>query len=303
MPFVIFAIPYTTMGNVNIPDAYCLPHLMMEISYINNFSQDVPVSGSPEKYNDYDFATQLRLGLFDRVDLGFVYASTAGYLSNLKIKIMDETERLPAFSCGLLNLFSEVADTEDKSSPALYDYPDYIDYIKYSPFGVISKSVVMVTGVSSFEYIEATFHLGMGARRFRGRGESSRYASGIFVGAELKPARFLKLYGEIDGQNANLGMDIILGNLTIGGAIYRLEELVKTQDAQRYAINISYTLDSFSEIKASEKRRKISYGNYLNSRPYNEGESLEDELERIRQRRLQAEKELEEIRKLLQNQE
>ncbi len=299
------AIPYTASGSVNIPDAYCLPHLMMEFSYVNNFTENGKVPGQLEPYDEYDYAGVFRIGLFNRADLGFVYTSTAGFLANLKIKIIDETEVLPAFSIGCLNMFSEVRDNGTNVMSPEYEYPDAVDYIRFSPFGVISKSMVMVTGMRSMEYLEATFHLGMGARRFRGRGTYNAYATGILLGVEIKPARWLNFGFEIDGQDANIGLDFNFKNLAIGFGLYRFEDLVLADLGEKFAINIKYTLDALSEIKASDKRRKVPMSHYMDSRTYpggEEGESLEAELERIRERRQQAEKELEEIRKLLQEQ-
>jgi len=301
---VAFALPYTSMGGINIPDAYCLPHLMMEFSYVNNFISDDYVPGQAEPYDEYDYSGVFRIGLFNRADVAFVYNSTSEFMTNLKIKIMDETEVLPAFSIGCLNMFSEVHDSGTAVMSPEYKYPDAVDYIRFSPFGVISKSVVMVTGMSSMNYLEATFHLGMGARRFRGRGSKSAYASGILLGMEIKPAKWLTFSGEIDGQDGNLGLDFIIKNITLGFGIYHFEDLISTNSGDKYAINVKYTLDALSDLKASEKRRKVSMAHYMNNRTYmgEEGSSLEEELERIRERREQSEKELEEIKKLLQEQ-
>lgn len=303
---VLTAIPYTAMGNVNIPDAYCLPHLMMEFSYVNLFTEDGTYPGATEPYDKYDYAGVYRIGLFNRLDLGFVYTSTAGFLSNIKVKVTDESEIFPAFAVGCLNMFSEVSDGGGKFISTEYKYPDGIDYVKFSPFGVMSKSVIMVTGMNSMQYLEATFHLGMGARRFRGRGDYSSYATGIFMGMEIKPARWIGFGGEIDGQDANLHLNINIKNLTIGCGVYHFEDLINKSLGDKFAINLSYTMDSLSEIKASDKKRQVPISSYSNNKFYNgegEGESLEAELEKIRERRKQAEKELEEIRKLLQEQE
>ena len=74
----------------------------------------------------------------------------------------------------------------------------------------------------------------------------------------------------------------------------------------KLAINLKYTLDKFSELKAADKRMKtVAPRTIHRTKPgveeYDEGTNpLMDELEQIRKRRKQAEKELEEIRKLLQ---
>lgn len=302
---VLTAIPYTASGNVNIPDAYCLPHMMMEFSYVNLFTENGTYPGATEPYDEYDYAGVIRVGLFDRVDVGFVYTSTAGFLANLKMKIMDESPYLPAFSIGCLNMFSEVSDSGGQTVSSEYEFPDGIDYVKFSPFGVMSKSLIMVTGMQSMQYIETTFHLGMGARRFRGRGDVTHYFTGIFMGAEIKPCNWLSFGSELDGLNVNMNLNFHISNLTLNFAVYKFEELIRSTNGDKFALNVCYTLDALSEIKASDKRRKVQISDYNNQRYTGdkESDSLENELEKIRQRREQAEKELEEIRKLLQEQE
>lgn len=302
----LLAIPYTASGNVNVPDAYCLPHLMMEFSYVNYFTNGGNYPGATKPYEQYDYAGVYRIGLFNRADLGLVYTSTAGFYANLKVKVIDESDIFPGFAIGCLNMFSEVKDSGDKYVSAKYKYPDALNYARFSPFGVISKSVIMVTGMNSMQYLESTFHLGLGARRFRGRGQYNSYATGIILGMELKPAKWLSFGGEIDGQDGNLYMNLYIKNLTLSAGIFHFEDLISKSLGDKFAINLTYTMDSLSEIKASDKKRKVPISSYLNYRTYGgqpEGESLESELERIRQRREQAEKELEEIRKLLQEQE
>jgi len=297
----LFAIPYSAMGNINIPDAYCLPHLMMEISYVNNFTD-----GISKKYDGYDFATNLRIGLYNRVEVGLVYTSTAGFYGNLKVKLLSETETLPAISFGLLNLVTKVKDSG--SNPmAAQDYTDAISYIKVSPFGMLSKSIVIITGIPMIEYLQTTYHLGLGARRFLGKGKYSHYFMGVFFGMDIKPSKHWGVSGEIDGQGLNLGINAYIDNFTIQAAAYQVESMAKG-DAYMFAINLQYTLDKFSDKKASEKHKKLQTSRYMtNSSISGTGDSYYDganplleELEQIRQRRKQAEKELEEIRKLLQ---
>ena len=97
----LFSMPYSTLGNINIPDAYVLPHKMVDISYTNYFVNDGVLfdeNGEIERYNGYDFAGSIRFGLFDRGEIGIVYTSTAGVFGNLKFRLINETETLPAIS-------------------------------------------------------------------------------------------------------------------------------------------------------------------------------------------------------------
>lgn len=305
----MFAIPYTSMGNVNIPDAYVLPNMMMDISFTSFLTSNGVVQGDPEPYDAFDYAGNFRIGLFDKAELGVVYTSTAGVLVNFKLKLISETEVLPAFSFGMLNLFSEVTDPGTNDFSDIYEYPDPVDYVRYSPFLVLSKSTVIVTGIAGMDYLETTIHAGMGARRFRGRGNINTYVNGLFGGLDLKPSKYWSVDGEIDGQDVNIGLNFFFKNFTLNACVFRLEDLASGKLGEKFAFNLKYTLDAFSELKIDERRTKASTSRYIQNRAvpgsgsyYEQGGTnlLQEELEQIRQRRKQSEKELEEIRKLLQ---
>ncbi len=309
----LFSIPYTTLGNINIPDAYVLPHKMVDISYTNYFVSDGMVPGMDNRYNEYDYAGSIRFGLFDRGELGIVYTSTAGVFGNFKVRVISETETLPAISFGLTNLFSSVSDYEKTELGSLgYEFTDAQDYISNSPFLVISKSLVIITGIPAMDYLETSFHFGMGQRRFQGKGETVKSFAGVFWGMDVKPSRYWGFDLEWDSQNINAGLNGFYKNFTLRAGMYEVEDLLGIkgdEGSKKYAINIKYTLDKFSELKAAEKRKKtigiqqraMQKVSPAGEETYDEDSNpLRDELEQIRQRRKQAEKELEEIRKLLQ---
>ena len=309
----LFSMPYSVMGNINIPDAYVLPHKMVDISYINYFVGDGVLPGIEERYGEYDFGASVRFGLFDRGELGIVYTSTAGIFGNLKFRLINETESLPAVSFGMTNLFSSVANYEKEDLASLdYEFTDPQDYISNSPYLVISKSLIIITGIPIMDYLETSFHFGMGQRRFQGKGETVKNFAGIFWGMDIKPSRFWGLDLEWDSQNINIGLNGFYKNFTLRAGMYELEDFLGIKDdmgSKKYALNLKYTLDKFSELKAAEKRKRtvgvqqraIQKITPEDEETYNEDSNpLHEELEQIRQRRKQAEKELEEIRKLLQ---
>jgi hypothetical protein len=310
----LLSMPYSTMGNINIPDAYVLPHKMVDFSYTNYFVSDgnIPWSDTTgTRYNEYDYAGGIRIGLFDRAEIGLIYTNTAGVFGNLKVRIISETETLPALSFGILNLFSSVSDFEKETIPEKYDFTDPIDYVKNSPYLVVSKSLVIITGIPIMDYLETSFHFGMGQRKFHGKGETVKGFGGTFGGIDVKPSRYWGFDLEFDSQNLNFGLNGFYKNFTLRVGMYELEDYMGMkgdEGSQKLAINLKYTLDHFSEMKASEKRKKtISHRSRSMERTtpdvetYDEDSNpLRDELEQIRKRRKQAEKELEEIRKLLQ---
>lgn len=314
---ILFSMPYSSLGNINIPDAYVLPHLMADVSYVNFFVSDGVIFQEdvtePLQEGMYDFAASVRVGLFDRGELGIVYTSTAGIYGNLKLRLINETETLPALSFGLINLFSSVSDFDKTELPGLgYEFTDPSDYISNSPFIVVSKSLVIITGMPAMDYLETSFHFGMGQRRFQGKGETVKDFAGVFGGFDIKPSRYWGFDFEWDSQNINFGLNGFYKNFTLRAGMYEVEDFLGIKGdkgSKKYALNIKYTLDKFSELKASEKRKKTVASKQRAMRKvspdteetYDEDSNpLHDELEQIRQRRKQAEKELEEIRKLLQ---
>jgi len=310
---IMFAMPYSTMGNINIPEAYILPHKMVDISFTNYFIGGGVIEGNVGSIKDnlYDVSGSVRFGLFDRAEVGFVYTSTAGAFGNLKVRIINETEKLPVISFGITNLFSSVSDFENEYAHDA-EYTDRQDYISNSPFLVISKSLVIITGVPLMDYLETSFHFGMGTRRFLGKGIVVRDFGGVFAGMDIKPSRFWGFDLEWDSQNINLGLNGFYKNFTLRAGLYELEDFFNVKgdnSSKKYAINLKYTLDKFSDLKASEKRKKTTNVQQRAKQRVTPGgeeiydedsNPLRDELEQIRQRRKQAEKELEEIRKLLQ---
>lgn len=309
----LLSMPYSTLGNINIPDAYVLPHKMVDFSFTNFIVGDgeVPALGDSANYQ-YDFAGSVRVGLFDRGELCIIYTSTAGVFANVKVRVINETESLPALSLGVTNLFSGVRNYDKVKLSEEYDFTDPIDYISNSPYLVISKSLVIITGVPVMDYLETSFHFGMGQRRFQGKGETVKDFAGVFWGFDVKPSRYWGFDLEWDSQNINFGLNFFYKNFTLRGGMYEMEDFLgikADQGSKKYAVNISYTLDKFSELKATEKRKSSSVEKQramqkvtpANEENYDEDTNpLRDELEQIRQRRKQAEKELEEIRKLLQ---
>ncbi|MCK4956345.1 MAG: hypothetical protein KAS49_01830 [Candidatus Cloacimonetes bacterium] len=305
----VLAIPYASMGNINIPDAYVLPHKMIDVGYTNFFVND-GISGAGESYEGYDFATITRFGLLNKAEVGIVYTSYGHVYANAKLRLISETETLPGIAMGVVNLFSGINEEDLKDQ----DFPQPRELLSNSPFVSISKSIVLVTGISGLNYLETTFHGGIGGRKFQGTGKTVKKFSGLFFGIDIRPSRYFGVDAEFDSQNINLGVNGYVKNLTFRLGIYELESFAGLNDnGTRIALNLGYTFDQFSDLKAAEKRKSVkitqSQKNYQgDTRPRDSYQQmtptdnpLMEELEQIRKRREQAEKELEEIRKLLQD--
>lgn len=302
------AMPYLCLGNINIPDAYVLPNKMVDFGYVNYFVSDGHVYGDAD-YDAYDYGGYLRFGILDRAELAVVYTNTADVFGELKLQIISETESIPALSVGVSNLFSSVDDFELDDPTLDYEFTDPSDYIKNSPYIVVSKSLVLITGIPRIDYLETSFHGGVGVRKYLAKGETMKNMSGIFGGIDVKPSKYWGMDLEMDAHNINIGINAFYKNFSLRCGLYELEDYLGAKDgggSKKVAINLNYTLDSFSDIKVTEDRKKTKSADSLhNVSPTGTQEgknALKEELEQIRQRRKQAEKELDEIRELLQGQ-
>jgi len=308
----IFAVPYASMGNVNIPDAYILPHKMIDLGYTNYFVSNIGEGASAvaEDLEGYDFAITSRFGLYNRAELGVIYTSYEKIYANVKVRLINESETVPALSVGAVNLFSGVS--EDDLDEGV-DFPDGRELLANSPFIAVSKSIVIVTGLNGMNYLETTFHGGIGGRKFQGQGEITKNLSGLFLGLDIRPSKYLSVDLELDAQNINLGLNAYFQNFVLRAGIYEIESIMGVNErGTRIALNVGYTFDQFSDVKAAERRKPVEVTPGRTYQPAETGREsyqqatpmdnpLMDELEEIRKRRQQAEKELEEIRKLLRD--
>ena len=317
----VFAIPYAVLGNINVPDAYILPAKMVEFSLVNYIVSDGTVYGTatqadPRNADGYDYAGAISYGFINRAELGLVFSGHENIFGNLKIKLLTESEKIPQISFGVENIGSKV-ENFDEAYSYNYDFTDPRDYIKNSPYIALSKSALLLTSIPQFKNLESTVHFGIGTRRFKGTRSITKNFSGAFGGIDLKPTRNISFNLEFDSQNLNLGANIYYKNFTVRGCIYRLEDLFKDNKSanygQKFAIGIKYTMDTFSDLKTSQKdgylkssvpppapNRKITKTLPETQTIEYDSNPLLEELKQIRERRKQAEKELEEIRRLLQ---
>ncbi|MCD4651016.1 MAG: hypothetical protein K8S56_04430, partial [Candidatus Cloacimonetes bacterium] len=179
---------------------------------------------------------------------------------------------------------------------------------------VLSKSTVF-RGVPVLGNVESVLHLGLGRGRFVGNTETSKQLNGLFAGFEGKISNLITFMAEMDGHNVNAGFGLTVKNLTARVGFYRIEEINRDDISAepRIALNLKYTFDQFSEIKYKERNQVLpaapSAGPTSGSRRVISDRQSTDqvgenpllkELELIRQKRQQAEKELEEIKRTLQ---
>lgn len=305
----IFAIPYTVLGNVNTPDAYVLPHLMAEINYTSYFVNDEPAFGDDDIH--YAQGGAISMGILNRGELAVVAASEDNYYCNAKVKLFTETPQYPSLAIGVDNMFTRFSDKGDNQTVG--DLPDRDDYIKNSPYFVLSKSTLILTDIDFMRELETVFHFGVGARKYHGKGSTTKHAGGFFGGIDFRFSEIIGSNIEFDSRNINLGVDIFYQNFTFRAGLFEVEDYFKIKgenSGYKFAINLKYTLDAFSDVKAKNKDRMFesntstgrtrAYQSFKDNKQPVSNDPVLEELKKISERRKKAEKELEEIKKLLE---
>ncbi len=203
-----------------------------------------------------------------------------------------------------------------------YQYQDIDDYIENSWYFVISKSVVWadVPFLQNFgiDYLESVMHLGLGQGKFVGNVDFSKKFNGLFGGIEAKVSDLASVFAEIDGHNINVGGSLSIKKWTVSAGMYRLEEIFNDVESDpKFALSVKYAIDAWSELKYNERnavestpgtssvpsgRRTVRQGKKEVQEQSGDNPLLQ-ELEAIRAKRKEAEKELEAIKSLLEEEE
>jgi len=249
---VAYATPFQTIGMLRTPDAYVLPHKAAEILLVGYYRDVVkPQYMDMDEFGNFVPYGMLGVGLFDRVELG-LFAGDDVYFMNLKVKVIQETNKIPQVSVGMDNIFSPVnrhrtQDHTPTTAPGweYADHPDKASYEYYSPYIVGSKQVV-------FGGVNWMFNLGVGTNRFIGWDQRARIWNGLFYSIELSPLKNLALQGEFSGHEFNAGIKYSYKNFGLKVGIEALEDFVKDngyEDNLRVAVGLSYLFDEYAEGK------------------------------------------------------
>lgn len=295
----LFAVPYTTMGNLRVPDAYVLPHKSAEFTFTNYFRREASSFTSNKPY-EYVPMGMINIGLFDRIGLG-AWAGDEILFANVKVKIIEETVSIPQVAVGIDNLFSEIK--EDANNPAYsnYDWFSKVDrhfYERNSPYITFTKASV-IKGMTGLPLLETYITLGVGRNKFRGQVDLAKRFEGVFGSITIKPAKNVSLTFENDGFNINAGGLYTYKNFGFKISYVGIEE----QENNRIGLGISYLFDKY----ADPKRKQIQVGDdrmlesdavrsqYL-GKDVDVNRDLLEELKKLREQREQAQKVLEELK-------
>jgi len=258
---VLDAAPFQTLGMLRTPDAYVLPHKAAEILLVGYY-RDVarPTYVDPDMNKKIVPYGMIGVGLGDRVELGFFGGDSVYYL-NAKLKLIQETLRIPQVSIGMDNILSPVnrhrAQDWTPANAADWDYadhPDKVDYEYWSPYLVTSKQMV-------FGGVNWMFNLGIGSNRFTGQVPRSRLFNGLFYSIELSPFKNFFIQGEYSGHDFNAGLKYNIGNFGIKVAGQAIEDLTKDngyEDNLRLALGVSYLFDKYAKAKRRPDLRELA---------------------------------------------
>jgi len=247
---LLSSIPYTCQGVLNVPKAYVLPSGMFDIAYTMYGVND------KDGFNDDDFhflhAGILNVGLFDLGEIGIVALSEDVYYGNFKIKILHEKLEIPALAFGMENVFSKF----DQKGSNLFEenLPDRNDYIKNSPYLAASKSGLILTDIAGLSKIELLLSVGIGWRKFHGKGSIVKHAVGRFGSLDVRFSDRFGITAQYDAHNINLGLSYLYKNLQVSAGIIELEDYwaVKHEHFYKIGLNLKYTFDFLSDVKINK---------------------------------------------------
>ena len=246
---MLFGAPFQTLGMLRTPDAYVLPHKAGEILLVGYYRDVAKPTSDMDKFGKFVPYGMLGVGLGDRVELGLFGGDKIFYM-NAKVKVIEETLRIPQVAVGMDNIFSSVQKrrAQDESDPADWYYaqhPDKTDYEYYSAYVVGSKQVVI--GRTNW-----MFNLGAGSNRFTGQVPRSRIFNGLFYSVEFSPIKDLYLQGEYSGHDFQVGVKYTIDNFGIKLGTQAIEDLFKDngyEDNFRIALGVSYLFDKYAKAK------------------------------------------------------
>ena len=188
----------------------------------------------------------INFGLCDKVELGLILLTPYEAVANAKFQILQEKDKRPALSVGILNI-------TDKERITSTGNDSLWDPMNYTLYAVLGKKIPHL----------GRGYLGIGNRWFKAHGSEDTEGSGIFFGIE-KEFKPLTLIAEFDGKYPNLGMEFDLSRgLKLKTAISELRYLDEKYEDDapkeiKFALGLTFSnkasLDTRKELKKVQKQ-------------------------------------------------
>lgn len=208
LAFVLFcsvasggSLPFSRAGVIDSPDAYVLSHTEIEAGFSGAAYTVADSAGSTD--SEFKITGHVDVGLFRYGQIGVSWLDDGGLAGSVKVGILSEGIRVPAFAIGLENISGEKnIDCFAADSGELYSYNHAQNMTAY---GVLSKDLYTLIG------LQATISLGIGTGRFVGviengaAGIGSKIAGGFFGSIVFRPSENFSIAFEEDGRDFNLG--------------------------------------------------------------------------------------------------
>ncbi len=201
---------------------------------------------------------------------------------NVKYSFFKETIKNPAMAVGIVGIEGAIKEVFDSSKKEAW-----------APYLVLSKSF-------SIKSVKSIIHFGNGqGEYFHSFSTYDKYFLGFFGGLSVFINDNITLSGEARGANLNACAVYEWDKISLKGGLVHFEEIIMgdTKSGFTFFLSFKYTIDHFA--KQAKNRQQIIQQNIVPSTD-NSDQLLLDELKQIQEERKKSEKELEELRKLLE---
>ena len=207
---------------------------------------------------------------------------------NAKYSMFSETDKLPAIAVGMNGIDGAIKKLIDSKASA-----------NWAPYFVLSKSFIVTLPIVNT--IQPTVHFGNGQRAgFHSFSPADKYFFGFFGALSIPVNDNITLTSEFRGANLNASGIYEWNKFAVKVGVVNFEEILMwdTNTGFTFFLNFKYRVDYFS--KQEKDRHQNTNFNIIPSTDPSD-QLLLDELRQIQEQRIQSEKELEELRKLLED--
>lgn len=258
---VLVAVPFGTLGNINVPDGFVIPANQISVNFAS-YLRDEPADILGSQDYEYNYVTQIRFGIFDRAEIGFVYTGDDLFYANAKYQLVKESYQYPGVTIGVDNLFSKVGpdyqDTKHKNYADWEDIQDAHEYERNSFYISANKSWAF-RDVAVLGDMQLYLTFGLGVNRFVGQRDIAKDIGGLFATAEyfptaLFPRNNFSIFVESAGADIHAGAKFTWRGLAIQYSALEIDEFIKdNQENIKMALNVQYNITNWVEDNVNRR--------------------------------------------------